>query len=103
MTNEPRQSGPPPFPNQRSDQQREQIRARTVEWLDKRWPLPRACPIDGNTNWAIGDVIEAPLDQGGSVIVGGPTYLFVPVSCTTCGHTYLFNAIQIGVFEPDAS
>lgn len=73
-----------------------------MEWLEGHWTQPRVCPIDGNSNWAIGDVLETPLNQGGNVLVGGPRYLFVPVSCTTCGFTHLFNAIQIGVLGSPA-
>jgi hypothetical protein len=102
MTDEPAPPARTPFHPEPTSEQKERVRARTLAWLESRWPLPRECPIDRNTNWAIGDVIEAPLYLGveGGLVFGAPRYLFVPVSCTTCGYTHLFNAIQIGVLEP---
>jgi predicted nucleic-acid-binding Zn-ribbon protein len=77
--------------------------AAATEWLETHWPQERrACPIDGNMTWAVGQVVETRLFEEGATLIGGPVYTYFPVTCTTCGYTRFFNAVLAG-FGPSGT
>ena len=62
------------------------------------------CPVCGNKKWTINNVvIESREFQYGDIILGGNSALvpFVTITCKHCAHTLFFNAIQIGVVNPE--
>lgn len=73
---------------------------RAIKWLEEHWKGTRVCPVCGHTSWSISDdIIEIRPFRGGSLVVGGSLYPFIVVTCTTCGHTLLFNAKVAGLVE----
>jgi hypothetical protein len=77
-----------------SEEERGAHRAAAAKWVEDQWTQSRACPICGNNNWTVGDVVVMPLAASA---LQGPTLAACPIECTTCGHTYLFNAVTMGV------
>lgn len=72
-----------------------------LDRLNVIWPLPRKCPACTQPGpWAIGTVCELREFNQGSLVVGGPVTPLVSVSCSNCGATQLFNAIRLGVVDP---
>jgi|GEM_PF-2955822 len=63
----------------------EEVTRETKEWLSRKWPKSE-CPVCGETNWAVGELVQTPL-----VHKAGRIYKFVPVSCVNCGNTQFFN------------
>ena len=83
-----------------SDQQVSSV----INRLNQVSPSGIVCPICGNRQWAINDiVIESREFQHGNLILGGNSALvpFVTITCRNCAHTLFFNAIQLGVVNPD--
>src|SRR2546430_7505413 len=69
---------------------------RPLGCLNRQW-TNQACPFHGPTKWEVGQVIMTLPYSGGGVIVGGPTYPLLVVTCVNCGYTVLVNAIVAGV------
>src|SRR5437867_769361 len=67
-----------------------------LAWLNRQW-TNQTCPFHGPTKWEVGQVIMTLPYSGGGVIVGGPTYPLLVVTCVNCGYTVLVNAIVAGV------
>lgn len=77
----------------RSPERQQEERNAAKKWLGEKWPQERrACPICGVRDWIIGDTSQ--LHLYGAL---GSVYPLVPVVCKNCAHTYLFQAIQMGV------
>ena len=51
-----------------------------------------ACPVCGKKEWIFSDklfqLIEFYEDK---IMLGGPTYIVLPVVCTECGYTFFIN------------
>ena len=68
--------------------------------IEKLWPEPRRCPVCGSTGWSLLDrVMEIREFERGALSTGGKLIPLVSITCSTCGHTLLFNAITLGVVE----
>lgn len=82
-------------------EQREKLDVqKAMDWLDKHWRGSRICPVCQNNSWGISDeVVEMRPFRGGSLIVGGSIYPLFTVTCDTCGHTLLFNALVAGLVK----
>jgi hypothetical protein len=37
---------------------------------------------------------------GGGLVVGGPVYPFLVVTCSQCGYTVFVNALKAGILKP---
>ena len=75
----------------------EYTRERAMEWLNKHWNTPKACPICSNNNWGISEsVVEVREFHQGHVLYGGPIYPLFLVMCNTCAYTIFFNALLAG-------
>lgn len=71
---------------------------KVIEWLSQKWKSPTTCPICKSNNWNVSQrLIEVREFHGGSLVLGGPVYPLVSVTCTVCGHTLLFNAVVAGL------
>jgi len=80
------------------DKQKENL----LKHFNKNWPEPNICPICKNDDWALSDTIFGIQEYNkGKFIIGGSTMPLIPLVCKICGHTILFNAISIGIVEPD--
>ena len=83
-----------------------QTRKLAYDAITEKWTQPEVCPVCGTNQWSIGDLVEHRLFSGGGLKVGGPVFVYVPVSCNNCGNTRFFNAIQLGLVpggdEPSA-
>lgn len=80
----------------------ERINADMVEdWLNRQWQGTKQCPICKSNKWGIGQrPIEVREFHGGGLLVSGPVYPLIAVTCGVCGYTLLFNAIVTGLVEP---
>ena len=72
---------------------------KVVAWLNRQWQGSKVCPICKNNNWSIGEKpVELRVFHGkGDLVLGGPIYPLVSITCKVCGHTLLFNAIVAGL------
>src|SRR4051794_21061059 len=85
------------------DVRRAERKDRMQAWLEawfRRGAIPR-CPLCGNAEWSIDDVVELREFREGRLIMGAPVLPAVPVTCERCGYMRLFNAIVAGVVEGD--
>ena len=81
----------------------EQINA-IMSKLNSISPNGITCPVCGNKQWAINNfVIESREFQHGGLIIGGNSVIvpYITITCRHCAHTLFFNAIQLGVVEPE--
>jgi predicted nucleic-acid-binding Zn-ribbon protein len=68
---------------------------RVAEWLKERG-VRGACTSCGRTEWALIDVVTAPV----SLPAGAESNERVPVvvtACSNCGHVVLYSAVMIGI------
>ena len=87
------------------DQTRDQRRHAARSWIDEKWTRSKACPICGNSDWAVYTAYELrEYEEGDFVLgVGNQIVPVIPVSCTQCGYTHLFNAFVAGAISRDQS
>src|SRR5262249_46514106 len=59
------------------------------------------CSLCGNTNWTVDTTVyEMREFLGGGLIMGGGAIVPVIIlTCTTCGHMNLLNAVALGVLD----
>jgi hypothetical protein len=75
----------------------EYTKERAMEWLNKNWHNPKACPICKQNNWAVSESLALiPRLVQERVDVGGVVYPHFLLTCGTCGYTLLFNALVAG-------
>src|SRR5205807_57918 len=88
---------PPSVPGQLTPDQSQ----RAELWLRTHWSHS-ACPFHGPTRWEVGNVLaQAMAFSGGGLVVGGPVYPLVVVTCATCGYTVFVNAIKVGIVQAE--
>jgi len=61
--------------------------------LEEKWLTGKSCIVCGNLQWSVSQLPYS-LQQLGNSNQVIPLY---PVTCTNCGLTFLFNAIQTGL------
>ena len=93
---------PPQQPGAPSEAEKQARSQRALAWITSHWPAPQLCPICGSQSWVINDLVEMRPYLGGSLHVGGPLFVMVPVMCRVCTYTLLFNAVASGVLERQA-
>jgi hypothetical protein len=65
------------------------------------WTGDRPCPICSKSiAWEISGVYQIQQYNEGNHCPGAPIAPMILVTCRTCGHTILFNAISLGVVDP---
>ena len=72
--------------------------------LNRVSPHGITCPVCSNKNWTINNIVtESREFQHGDIVLGGNSALvpYITITCSHCAHTLFFNAIQIGVVNPD--
>lgn len=73
---------------------------KVVDWLNNKWVGAKLCPICQSNDWNISPKpVEIREFSRGNLVVGGPVYPLVSVTCRVCGYTLLFNAITAGLVE----
>ena len=71
------------------------------QWLEKHWKGPKLCPTCSTNNWHVGDIArELRTFQQPSDVFGGAVVPLAALTCLTCGHTLLFNALIAGLVDP---
>ena len=72
------------------------------KWIDQK-AVDMTCPICTKATWIPGSLILTPpaRGKGKSMVIGGRTYPMVPIICTNCGYMHFFNALIVGLEEPD--
>jgi hypothetical protein len=69
-----------------------------LSWLREHWQdLSRPMHPQRPTNWEIGGMIMTLPFTGQGVVLGGPTFPLVVVTCGQCGFTALVNGIKAGL------
>jgi hypothetical protein len=75
---------------------------KVADWLNKHWDGAKSCPVCRSNNWSIPDMaFELRQFFGGNRVLGGPIIPLVPITCGTCGHVMMFNAILLGVVKAE--
>jgi len=70
------------------------------KWITEHWKS-WTCPFSGGTTWDLGQyVAQSTIFSGGALIVGGPVYPYITVTCKDCGYVVFLNAIKIGIIPP---
>jgi predicted nucleic-acid-binding Zn-ribbon protein len=73
---------------------------KVADWLNEKWKGHKLCPICNNNNWGIGErPVEVREFHSGGLVVGGPVYPLITVTCGVCGYTLLFNAVVTGLVQ----
>jgi hypothetical protein len=81
-----------------NDSQRKLI----LQKIKEVWTGERPCPICSKSiSWDISGIHQVQQYNEGNHCPGAPIAPLILVTCRTCGHTILFNAIALGVVDPD--
>jgi hypothetical protein len=79
----------------------EEYQQRVREWLVERAPGFGACPFCSTSNWTIAALGEVPLRTAElGEDFDAKAIPVVPLICSQCGHSVLFNALVMGLVEP---
>lgn len=77
------------------------IRQKIIDWLEKKWPMPRVCPICKHNKWnTIGTIHELREFHKTDFVVKGSIIPVIPVICSFCGYTLFFNALKSDLVTP---
>jgi hypothetical protein len=72
------------------------------ERITSVWKGKRDCPICiESTVWWIGNIVEVREYNEGNRCSGAAITPLVQVQCDKCSHVVLFNAISLGVVDPE--
>jgi hypothetical protein len=76
----------------------EYTRERAMEWVNKKWNTPKACPVCKNNNWGISESLTLlpRIIRAGEDVPGNLVYPHFLVTCINCGYIIFFNAIMAG-------
>lgn len=73
---------------------------KAVDWLNAKWQGPKICPVCHSNDWHVPDTLsEIRQFFHGSMVVGGPVFPLLLVTCKVCGHVLAFNALVMGLVE----
>ena len=73
-------------------------RAKVAQWLDAKWKKGKQCPVCGQNDWAVIDLLwEVP--EFHSTLKGGFVLPSVAVTCSYCGNILFFNALLMGLVD----
>lgn len=78
---------------------REQV-DQALRWFFERIGEQPDCPMCGHQDWELPPFIGA-IRIGGELI-GGKSFPVVSLICHHCGHQLFFNAVVMGLAEPEA-
>jgi hypothetical protein len=81
-----------------NESQRKFIKDRLTSVWKRKYDCP--CCISPAV-WSFGGIVEVRDFNEGNHCPGAPLTPLVQVQCNTCGHTILFNAIALGVVDPN--
>lgn len=77
-------------------------RQKFVDHINKKWKGGISCPVCKENDWIINDhLLELRVFNQGSFVVGGPLIPIASITCNNCGYIMHFNAIKIGLLEPE--
>lgn len=72
-------------------------KAKVSAHFARHWKGEVPCPVCKNaTSWSTAEHVVQSYRWANNQFAA-PTYPFIPVICTNCGHTMFFNAVVIGV------
>lgn len=77
---------------------------QVINHLTEVSPDGIVCPVCGQRHWNVmNTIIEAREFQNGNIILGGESAIvpYVSITCNRCGNSLLFNAIQLGIVQPN--
>lgn len=85
-----------------NEARKQREREAAMSWLNEKWTAAKTCPICSHNQWTVTELIEARGFEGGNLILGGSSGLFVffQAICVNCGFTHLFNGNLAGVVQP---
>lgn len=92
---------PGPFDTKPSKRRYEMPEKRVLDTVKKKFPDPRVCPICGNNKHTTGHIFLMREYRGDMWVFGGRSAAVVPVVCNECGRTDFFNAMILGLVDPD--
>src|SRR3989304_960225 len=74
-------------------------RERVAKWIMDKWKPGTTCPLCGIGPWNVPQYVvaarAAPPDRLGDLVMGGPLYPLIPISCDNCTNTVFINAMLI--------
>jgi predicted nucleic-acid-binding Zn-ribbon protein len=80
----------------------EKQRQNLQDFLRKKIPSFDPCPLCKNTKWTLSDTIwEMREFHKEGLIIGGPIYPVISITCVNCGNTHFVNAIVAGIMPPE--
>ncbi len=75
--------------------------SKVLEFLKEKWG-GRTCPMCSKGPLAINPkTFQLTEFNEGSLVIGGPVFPVIPVSCENCGHMILVSAIKVGAINPN--
>lgn len=73
--------------------------AKINEKLNEVWKEQR-CDICGNSEWGTSSKLQQLVEyQSGESLTARSVIPLVPIICTVCGNTRLFNAVILGIID----
>lgn len=82
---------------QLSNEQRDLLLKRLTQ--NSYWDNP-PCFICKSQQWNVSDIVfELREFQAGDLVVGGPVFPIIALTCAKCGNTLFLNAVVLGVLD----
>lgn len=82
-----------------SKSQRELI----LQKIGNIWKSDPPCPICSSPSWGVTNILEMKEFNEGNYCPGAAITPLVGVKCNTCSYTILFNAIALGIVDPETA
>ena len=75
---------------------------KLIDWINQKWKGQKTCPVCGENSWGVFDNLwELREFTEGNLRLGGPIMPLAALACKHCGYVMTFNALTIGLIEPD--
>ena len=72
-----------------------------IDRLSEAWTVKKQCPVCSSNKLSLSNLVEVRDYNEGNHCPGAAITPMVEVVCGVCGYVMLFNAISLGVVDPD--
>jgi hypothetical protein len=80
------------------DKQKKQLQ----DFIELKIPGFAHCQLCGSKMWSLSDTVwELKEFKRGTLVIGGPIYPVISITCRNCGFTHFLNAIVIGITQQE--
>jgi len=80
----------------------EKQKQHLLDFLKEKIPTLDPCPLCKKKQWTLSDTVwEMKEFRREGLVIGGPIYPVISITCGNCGNTHFLNAVVAGIMRPE--